>query len=34
MFLFRDDLNIVKVDASLVSAGRLFHARVVAGKNE
>ena len=34
MFLFRVDLNIVKVDASLVSAGNLFHARVVAGKDE
>ena len=34
MSLFRNDLKIVKVDASLVSAGRLFQARIVAGKNE
>lgn len=33
-FLFRRDLNIDKVDASFVSVSRLFHARIVAGKNE
>ena len=34
MLLFTDDLNNAKVDASLVSASKLFHARIVAGKNK
>ena len=34
MFLFSKDLNIFKDDASFISIGRLFQARIVEGKTE
>ena len=34
MFLFSEDLKIVKGDASFILVGRLFQARIVERKNE
>ena len=34
MFLFKRNLNAATEVASFVSSGKLFHARIVAGKKE